>query len=82
MEKYIATFYTHFAALRSFEKMTGSGISCALAPVPRFLSSSCGTCVRYSAQEPHLELMHEDIEQLVRLTDANGAYELIAEGKK
>lgn len=76
-EKFIATFYTHFAALSSFEKMTQSGISCSLAPVPRFLSSSCGTCVRYTAAEPHEELMHEDLERIVRLTGEKGAYEVL-----
>lgn len=76
-EKYIATFYTHFAALRSFERMKESGISCALAPVPRFLSSSCGTCVRYTALSAHKELMHEDMERIVRLTGDKGEYEVL-----
>lgn len=78
---YIATFYTHFAALCSFEKLTKSGISCYLAPVPRFLSSSCGTCVKYGASSPMQELMHEDMEQIVRLNESGG-YETVCEGTK
>lgn len=46
---YIATFYSHFGAIR-FKKMCGAkGITVRLMPVPRDLSSSCGTCARYEA---------------------------------
>ena len=37
-----------------------------LAPVPRALSSSCGTCVRYSAETPLLERMDADTEAVYR----------------
>ena len=37
-----------------------------LAPVPRALSSSCGTCVRYSAEDPLLERMDADTEAVYR----------------
>ena len=33
-----------------------------MMPVPRKLSSSCGTCVRYLAEEPELQAMDEDVE--------------------
>ena len=33
-----------------------------MMPVPRKLSSSCGTCVRYIAEEPMLEAMDVDME--------------------
>jgi len=33
-----------------------------MMPVPRKLSSSCGTCVRYLAEEAHLPAMDEDVE--------------------
>ncbi len=46
---YIATFYSHFGAVR-FKKLCDSKqIPARLMPVPRNLSSSCGTCVRYEA---------------------------------
>ena len=35
-----------------------------MAPVPRVLSSSCGTCVRYRADGPMRELLHRDTEAL------------------
>ena len=33
-----------------------------MMPVPRKLSSSCGTCVRYLAEDLHLSAMDEDVE--------------------
>ena len=55
MEQYVATFHTHLAALRSCNALKKAGIAEAcLAPVPRRLSSSCGTCVFYGGAEPML----------------------------
>ena len=60
---YIATFHTHFAAvsfarlLKAFPEMKPQ-----FMPVPRKLSSSCGTCVRYLAEDAHLSAMDEDME--------------------
>jgi hypothetical protein len=33
-----------------------------MMPVPRKLSSSCGTCVRYLSEEPLLDAMDADVE--------------------
>ena len=46
----IATFHTHLGALRFQRKLEKLGIEAVLAPVPRKLSASCGTCVRFSAE--------------------------------
>ena len=43
---YFATFFSHFGATRYKLLCDGQGISCRVMPVPRDLSSSCGTCVR------------------------------------
>ena len=41
--KYIATFYSHFGAIR-FKREAPEGVTnIELRPVPRDLSSSCGT---------------------------------------
>lgn len=72
MNEYIATFHTHFAAMRSEKQLRAHGVSARLAPVPRKLSASCGTCVRYSAAEPLLECLDRDTERVVRCE--NGAY--------
>ncbi len=59
---YIATFYTHAAALMTNRTLLKKGLSSKLAPVPRVLSSSCGTCVMYSSDDPHLKDMDQDVE--------------------
>ena len=35
-----------------------------MMPVPRALSSSCGTCVLYSAEDAYTEAMGEDCESV------------------
>ena len=62
MNEYIATFHTHLAALMTCRALSQLGIAARMMPVPRKLSSSCGTCVRYLAQEPNLDVMDEDVE--------------------
>lgn len=47
MKKFIATFFSHFGATRFNKELQKNNISCKLMPVPRSLSSSCGTCVLY-----------------------------------
>ena len=37
-----------------------------MAPVPRQLSSSCGTCVFYRGEDPCLEAMAPDLEAVYR----------------
>ena len=63
---FVATFYTHLSALRTARALEGVGVQAELAPVPRALSSSCGTCVRYSAEDPLLERMDADTEAVYR----------------
>ena len=73
MTQYIATFHTHLAALRSSRSLTSAGIAAQMTPVPRKLSSSCGTCVRYESEAAALELL--DAEAVYE--DAEGKYTLI-----
>ena len=67
--KYVATFYTHVSAMISHRSLTANGISAKLAPTPRQLSSSCGTCVRYEAEDPSFPLLDSDVEQIAEQTD-------------
>ena len=62
MKEFIATFHTHLAALMTSRALTSRGVRAQMMPVPRKLSSSCGTCVRYLAEEAHLSAMDEDVE--------------------
>ena len=70
MHEYIATFHTHLAALMTSRALTGLGVNARMMPVPRKLSSSCGTCVVYTAEGPCLEQMDEDVE---------GVYEIVGD---
>jgi len=47
MNVYIATFSSHFGAMMYFKALKKQGLPAKLMPVPRKVSSSCGTCVRY-----------------------------------
>lgn len=67
MDQFIATFHTHLAALRSCNALKKAGIGDArLAPVPRKLSSSCGTCAMYQGEDPVLSCMDADVEAVYR----------------
>lgn len=68
MKEYISTFHTHLAALMTCRSLSARGAKATMMPVPRKLSSSCGTCVRYQATEPMLDAMDEDVE---------GVYEIL-----
>ena len=74
MNHYIATFHTHLSALLSARTLGEAGVSARLEPVPRKLSSSCGTCVRYEAEEDCREKMDEDLEAVYR-AEPGGGYE-------
>lgn len=62
MHEYIATFHTHLSALMTSRTLTALGIRAQMMPVPRKLSSSCGTCVRYLSETANLDAMDEDVE--------------------
>ena len=68
--KYIATFYSHFGAIR-FKREAPEGVTnIELCPVPRNLSSSCGTSAFFEADESFTftEDPTEEIEQIVAVT--------------
>ena len=67
---YIATFYSHFGAIRFKRLCRDAGIPAELMPVPRNLSSSCGTCVRYGGETPCPAAQYpEEVEQVVVVTE-------------
>ena len=61
MKQYIATFFSHFGAIRFQRLCTQLGWPAQLAPVPRSLSSSCGSCVLFQTAE----LARNDLGQLI-----------------
>ena len=74
MKQYIATFFSHFGAIRFQRLCTQLGWPAQLAPVPSSLSSSCGTCVLFQTAELAKndlgQLITPELEQLV--LDDNG----------
>ena len=78
MNEYIATFHTHLAALMTSRSLAELGVQARMMPVPRRLSSSCGTCVRYLAEEPNLAAMDSDTEAVYAKTGPD-AYALVME---
>lgn len=45
MIPYIVTFHSHFSAISFYRAVKDQYITARLMPIPRHLSSSCGTCV-------------------------------------
>lgn len=73
----VATFHTHFGALAFHKKLKALGDGAVMAPVPRCLSASCGTCVKfYRTFDP--TWADEDLEA-VYLREEDGGYRLLFE---
>ena len=68
--QYIATFYSHFGTVCCKRLCDELGWEAQAMPVPRALSSSCGTCVRYEAAAGEIypaPAIPEETEQIVRV---------------
>lgn len=76
MNDYIATFHTHLAALMTCRTLVSRGAAAQMMPVPRKLSSSCGTCVRYRAADALLDALDADTEAVYAVT-GNEQYALV-----
>ncbi len=79
--EYLATFHTHFDAVKYNKYIREIGAMAVLKPVPRRLSSSCGSCVGFSfAEELSLEqIFTPEIERLYRVDGDD--YVLLAENE-
>ncbi len=67
MKTFIITFYSHFGATRFKKEANKSGAEVQLKPVPRFLSSSCGTCAVVKTEELTFPQNMDEVEQIVEL---------------
>lgn len=76
MNRYLATFYTHLSAMLTCRRLQAHGVEAEMSPVPRRVSASCGTCVRYAADDPRLPLMDRDTECVYRCLP-DGTYALL-----
>ena len=79
MKEYIATFHTHLSALLTSRKLTALSVRAQMMPVPRKLSSSCGTCVRYEAPDPCVGQMDRDLENIY--AEENGVFTCVHRGE-
>lgn len=73
IREYIATFHSHFGAMRFQKTKLKEGNNAQLQPVPRDLSSSCGTAVRFFQDDKgnpnsfHITNTDGEIEQVVEI---------------
>ncbi len=67
----ISTFFSHFGAMRCKKACDKAGISARMMPVPRMLSSSCGTCVRMEVENTEVIPRSDETEQIA-LEQADG----------
>ena len=65
---YLATFFSHFGAVRCQRTCRALGRPARMMPVPRTLSSSCGTCVQWEGEPELPEDVLADVEQIVEIT--------------
>lgn len=67
---YVALFYSHFGAIRFINSLPESIVEKRMMPVPRSLSASCGTCVRFKGPDDYTFTVDEshEVEQIVKET--------------
>lgn len=73
---YLATFHTHYGAIRFHRFLKTREIPSQMMPVPRNLSASCGVCVKFQIENLRVWLDQEDIDQVVECVE-NHAYRTI-----
>lgn len=81
---YLATFFSHFGAMRFRRLCRARGVDVELMPVPRAISSSCGTCARFSTVPlGEGETWPEEVEFVVEVPDgaARDSYEEVYRAK-
>ena len=71
----IATFFSHFGAMRCKKVCDKTGIPARMMPVPRMLSSSCGTCVRMEVENTEDIPRSDETEQIA--LEQDGGYRII-----
>ncbi len=59
MALFVATFVSHFDAMCYASEAKEKGFEVRLRPVPRALSSSCGTCATWNGEVWDLQLTAE-----------------------
>ena len=77
MGDYVATFFSHFGAMSFKKKCDKEGYPAVIMPVPRNLSSSCGTCVKFTGlAETAKNWNCDELEQLAKILEG-GMFQVI-----
>jgi len=81
MIELVITFHTHFGAMKLYKGLKKQGEQVRMVPVPRALSSDCGSCVRLSCPEmpDATGLLTEDAEAVY--LDGDSGFEILASGE-
>ncbi len=64
MTTQIATFHTHFGAIQFHKLCKSLGDTAVMMPVPRALSASCGTCVKFAVPFRPEAMTLEDLDSV------------------
>lgn len=71
MKELIATFYSHYGAMKFKKDIDSVGGKATLMPVPRAVSSSCGTCVNFDEIPDYEDFVSDEVEQIYYLDENN-----------
>ena len=80
MNDYIATFFTHHDALVYKRDLDKIKVKAKLMPVPRKLSSSCGTCISFKALVNQLDELTHDTTEMVVINN-NKIYQVVIDNR-
>lgn len=69
MTQFVATFFSQYGAVQFSKHAKKNHVACRLAPVPRVLSSSCGTCAYYSSETWDTGFVMKDLETVYEATE-------------
>lgn len=61
-DKVVITFHSHYDAVKQKRRLDGCGLKASLVPVPRSLSSSCGTALMMDRKDFDASLLIDSIE--------------------
>ena len=78
---YIATFFNHYNAVKFSRELREAGIEHDVMPVPRKLSSSCGSCVRFSTEGDPLRFVDDGVEKIVEVQEAHTLWYMNAKNR-
>lgn len=76
---YVVIFFSQSGAIKFNKKMEKLKIQCTLAPTPRVLSSSCGTCAKITYNGDINQLIEEEIESIYEALEPR-SYNMVYDG--